>query len=88
MAKAKKDTITFVLLDESVTVYGFRVLVAGVNLSQIERNPVMFYQHEDYRLPIGRWANIRKENNRILADAEFDHAMKKRIRAPAKFASR
>ncbi|MDL2254970.1 phage protease [Parabacteroides sp. OttesenSCG-928-K15] len=73
MAKTKKDPITFILLDESVVTYGFRVLVSGVNLSQIERNPVMFYQHEDYKLPIGRWVNIRKENSQILADAEFDH---------------
>lgn len=73
MAKKNNSPITFILLDESVTTYGFRVLVSGVNLAQMQINPVMFYRHNDYALPIGRWANIRKENNQILADAEFDY---------------
>jgi hypothetical protein len=72
--KDKEGGATFVLLDESVTTYGFRVLTGGVDTGQFERNPVMFYQHADYSLPVGRWTNIRKEKGRILADAEFDRA--------------
>lgn len=74
---AKKDNQkkpkTFVLLDGSVTTYGFRVLTDGVDTSQFERNPVMFYNHEDQSLPIGTWSNIRKENGQLLADANFDY---------------
>jgi len=75
MAKQAKDRKpkTFVLLDGSVTTYGFRVLVDGVDTTQFERNPVMFYEHADYKLPIGTWSNIRKENGKLLADANFDH---------------
>lgn len=66
------DAIPFVLIDESVLTNGMRVLVAGIDTSQFEKNPVMFYYHADYTLPIGRWTNIRKENGQLLADAEFD----------------
>lgn len=63
---------TFVLHDDSVNTYGFRLLTAGGNLDEFRRNPVMFYRHNDYELPIGRWEDIRVENSQILADAVFD----------------
>ncbi|MBN2747467.1 MAG: hypothetical protein JXR34_12135 [Bacteroidales bacterium] len=68
-----KNPITFILLDESVLVFGLRVLVEGVELTQFRRNPVMLGLHDDEWLPIGRWVNIRIENKQILADAEFDY---------------
>lgn len=63
---------TFVLHDDSVNTYGFRLLTSGGNLEEFKRNPVMFYRHNDYELPIGRWENIKVEDGRILADAVFD----------------
>ena len=63
---------TFVLSDESVNCYGYRVLTDGIDTAQFEKNPVMLYGHDSDRLPIGRWTNIRKEDGRLLADAEFD----------------
>lgn len=68
MAKSK----TFVLHDESVNTYGFRMLTSGVNLDEFRKNPVMLLNHNDYSLPIGRWENIRIEGSKILADAVFD----------------
>lgn len=63
---------TFVLSDESVNCYGYRVLTDGIDTAQFEKNPVMLYSHDTERLPIGRWTNIRKEDGRLLADADFD----------------
>lgn len=76
MAKnnTEKKPITFTLLDGSITTYGFRVLPEGVDLSQFERNPIMFYNHNDHHLPIGTWVNIRREDGKILADAQLDYA--------------
>lgn len=75
MAKEdSKKPIPFTLLDGTITTYGFRVLPEGVDLSQFERNPIMFYYHKDHMLPIGTWTNIRKENGQILADAVLDYA--------------
>ena len=64
--------LTFVLHDESVNTYGFRMLTSGANLEEFKKNPVMLLNHDDYSLPIGRWENIRVEGGKILADAVFD----------------
>lgn len=68
-----KQPIPFILLDGSQTTKEVRVLVSGVDTTQFERNPVMFYRHADYELPIGTWTNIRKENGVLLADAVLDY---------------
>lgn len=63
---------TFILHDDTVNTQGFRMLTSGADLSVFISNPVMLLNHNDWDLPIGRWENIRKEGNRILADADFD----------------
>ncbi len=63
---------TFILHDESVNSYGFRMLTNGVILDDFKKNPVMFYNHDDREMPIGRWENIRIEADKILAEANFD----------------
>ena len=68
----ESKTNTFILSDESVNSYGYRVLTAGMSLSRFKRNPVMLYSHDDMVLPIGRWENVRVDGGRILADAVFD----------------
>ena len=71
MAK-KENQKTFVLTDESVNAYGYRVLTSGIGRKQFMKNPVMLYSHEYGLLPIGVWENVREEGNRLLADAKFD----------------
>lgn len=79
---AKLD-IDFILLDESVVMYGFRALMSGAQLDAFKKNPVMLLMHnrasaghepleDDVVLPIGKWHDIRIENNRLLAKPEFD----------------
>lgn len=68
MAKAK----SFVLSDESINTYGFRLLTSGAILKQFMRNPVMYLNHDDWDTPIGMWENIRVEDGKILADPVFD----------------
>lgn len=63
---------TFVLHDETVNTYGFRMLTSGANLEEFRKNPVILLNHKDWELPIGRWENIRIEGMQILADALFD----------------
>lgn len=63
---------TFVLHDETVNTYGFRMLTSGCDLTELKKNPVMLLNHNDWNLPIGRWENIRIEGSQILADAVFD----------------
>lgn len=67
---------TFILSTGSVNSYGFRLLTSGVELERFEANPIMFYNHkrgvDSDKLPIGKWVNIRIEDDKLLADAEFD----------------
>lgn len=63
---------SFVISDESVNTYGFRLLTSGADMEQFRRNPVMYMNHDDWSLPIGRWENIRVEGSQILADPVFD----------------
>jgi len=68
MAKTK----SFVIHDETVNTYGFRMLTSGADLTEFRKNPVMLLNHNDWSLPIGRWENIRIEGAMILADPVFD----------------
>jgi polyhydroxyalkanoate synthesis regulator phasin len=63
---------TFVLHDETVNTFGFRMLTSGCDLTELRKNPVMLLNHNDWSLPIGRWENIRIEGTKILADPVFD----------------
>jgi hypothetical protein len=81
MAKIDKD---FILIDESVVMNGFRVLMSGAELGGFIKNPVMLLMHlraekgmldaadEDVLLPIGKWYDIRVEGDKLLAKPWFD----------------
>lgn len=69
MAKKEK---TFVLSDESINTYGFRVLTEGIDTSEFAKNPLMFYNHNTYNLPIGKWDSIEKKDGKLFATGIFD----------------
>ena len=63
---------TFILSDTSKTnSHGFRIAMEGMDTSRFRENPVMLYRHNDEDV-IGRWHNLRVDDGRLLADAEFD----------------
>ena len=63
---------TFILSDTSKTnSHGFRIAMEGMDTSRFRENPVMLYMHNDEDV-IGRWHNLRVDDGRLLADAEFD----------------
>lgn len=63
---------TFCVHDESVNTYGFRMLTSGANLEEFKKNPNIFFNHDDWDMPIGRAENVRVEEGRILMDIVFD----------------
>lgn len=67
-----KKRHTFVLTDESVNGYGYRVLTSGIGREQFLKNPVMLYSHEYGLLPIGTWEEVREKDGQLLATAKFD----------------
>lgn len=45
---------------------GYRILTAGIIMTAFLKNPVMFYDHNTYRLPIGRWDDIQIDKNGVM----------------------
>jgi hypothetical protein len=79
--KMAKLNIDFILLDESVVMHGFRALMSGAQLDGFIKNPVMLIQHnrtdqyaeaDGLMLPIGKWYDIRIEEDKLLAKPDFD----------------
>lgn len=68
----KAKEMRFILTNDNVNSYGFRVLSAGLDTTAFEKNPVMLHDHARGRLPIGRWADIRLEGGQLSAEAVFD----------------
>lgn len=64
----------FILNDESVmNSYGFRIKTLGIDLKRFEANPVMLDGHNPSNLSvIGRWKDIKVEDGKLTADADFD----------------
>lgn len=61
----------FLLSDESINSYGFKVLTDGIDLSAFKNNPVMLYEHERTNL-IGTWKNLTKDGGKLMAEPGFD----------------
>lgn len=66
---------TFIVNTENVNEYGYRILTDGIDIEQYNKNPIVLYGHrralDDPSKVIGR-AKLRKENNILYADVEFD----------------
>jgi HK97 family phage prohead protease len=66
------DNKTFILSDGSkVNAHGFRVDLSGLDIERFKSNPVMLFCHRQEEI-IGRWENIRIEEDKLLAEANFD----------------
>ncbi|MCM1295687.1 MAG: phage protease [Muribaculaceae bacterium] len=61
------------MTDDSLNSHGSRVLTAGVDVSQYERNPVLLYMHERGKV-IGFMKEIKVENGEISGEPVFDCA--------------
>lgn len=62
----------FLLSDESLNSYGFKVLTRGINLRNFERNPVMYYNHDREAGVIGKWTNLHVKKNKLFGTPVFD----------------
>lgn len=60
------------LSDESLNRYGTRILTRGIKLDNFLKNPVMFYNHDRNRLPIGKWEGVKKVDGKLAATPVFD----------------
>ncbi len=71
---------TFLVSDETVNRYGYRILSNGIDTKQFKKNPLMYYLHERFKynetkprvLVIGKWENLVVKDGKLYADAVFD----------------
>ena len=62
----------FLLSDESLNSYGFKVLTEGINIDSFLRNPVMYYNHDRSDGVIGNWINVTKKGTGLFGTPVFD----------------
>lgn len=63
----------FTISDESINRYGYRILSSGMSTTSFEKNPVVFYNHGTYNLPIGKGKDLRHEfDGSITLEIDFD----------------
>ena len=69
MSKTKRVRIS----NESLNSYGTRVLTAGMNVDQYNRNPVLLYMHERGQV-IGYVKDLKVEGDEVTGELMFDEA--------------
>lgn len=69
MSKTKRVRIS----NESLNSYGTRVLTAGMNIEQYNRNPVLLYMHERGQV-IGLVKDLKVEGEEVTGELVFDEA--------------
>lgn len=69
MSKNKRVRIS----NDSLNSYGTRVLTAGMNVEQYNRNPVLLYMHERGNV-IGYVKDLKVENGEVTGELMFDEA--------------
>ena len=62
----------FLINDESVNRYGYRILSSGINTENFLKNPVCLVSHEGKSLSIGKWKDLKIEGKNFSATLEFD----------------
>lgn len=72
----------FILNDEGLNTYGWRVLTNGILLGRFEKNPVMLWNHdagdgwdEDanaHEKVLGKWTKLRIEDRKLIGTPVFD----------------
>lgn len=70
--KFKKIDKEFCITDDSVNVYGYRCLTAGLMLDEVKKNPIGYYLHGTDEFPretgvLVRWDDFRTDGDKVFA---------------------
>ena len=67
-----KNNKQFILSDgNSINSKGYKINIDGIVLDRFKDNPIMLYEHDTTKV-IGRWKDIEKKDNKLIAVADFD----------------
>ncbi|MCX8149223.1 MAG: HK97 family phage prohead protease [Thermaurantimonas sp.] len=82
-------TLEFVLTDETVNRYGYRILVDGIDTSNFEKNPVCLLNHDTQAVSLGKWRDLKKVGDkgqrRLVGTLEFDPDDEKAVQLYRKY---
>lgn len=74
--KALANEFKFVITNEVIDRGGDRILVDGLDTANYKANPVVFFNHNSFTLPIGKTTNLSTTNiggvKSVVATVEFD----------------
>lgn len=75
--------MVFVISDESVNSYGFKILNRGLRIERFSKNPICLWNHDRSLLPIGKWKNLGLVDGKWQAELELDETneLENRIKA-------
>lgn len=65
MSKLKKIEKEFLLTDNSVNCYGFRLLTEGYLMSEFQKNPIGYGMHKRTEGVLVRWEDLRTDGDKV-----------------------
>lgn len=65
--KFKKIDKEFCITDDSVNVYKYRCLTAGLQLDEVKKNPIGFHMHNRDKGVVVRWDDFRIDGSKVFA---------------------
>lgn len=68
--QSEKSVTSFIMSTPTVDRMGDTIDPLGWDLSNFNKNPIALFNH-CYDMPIGKWANVRVENNQLIGDLEL-----------------
>lgn len=74
-----------IITTNSLNRSGYRILTEGIDMTAYMKNPVMFYDHNTYRLPIGKWEDLKVENGVMTGIPVFDEKDEEAMKIKQKF---
>ncbi len=67
MEKFKKIDKEYCITDDSVNVYKYRCLTAGLQLDEVKKNPIGFLMHKRDKGVVVRWEDFRIDGSKLFA---------------------
>lgn len=69
--KLAEGEVEFIVSTDAWDSHGERINVAGINLKDYKKNPVVLWAHDGFNLPIAKTTKIWVEGNKLMARAKF-----------------
>ena len=70
-SKLAEGEVEFVVSTGDVDAHGERINVAGIDVSDFLKNPVVLWGHDGFNLPIAKATKVWKSNGKLMARAMF-----------------